>query len=310
MAAAAAPGDLITVNWGVTTADGEPLPQSAQVFDTGRVRLVVGAGGFLPCLHKKVQGMKEGEKDEVEIPPAEAFGESNPAMGPMDVPASSAPPGLKAGMMVGLSNGAKALVTKVTDESFTIDANLPLAGASLKLTIEMLAVETGATSLECADFAIGCFWGAELAFQREPGVITTKVGYTQGSKKDPSYRDVCGGKTGHTECVQVMYDPKEVTYKRLCDLFWERLGENRFLPNQVGNDRGTQYRHGIYWHSEEQKTVAEESLQALEDGERSIATEIKQAVKFWDAEEFHMQYLQKGGQDARKSATETIRCYG
>ena len=71
-------------------------------------------------------------------------------------------------------------------------------------------------------------------------MIATKVGYTQGAKQGPTYEEVCSGSTGHTECVQVMYDPKEVTYERLCDLFWERLGDNRFLKNQVGNDRGTQ----------------------------------------------------------------------
>ena len=176
----------------------------------------------------------------------------------------------------------------------------------------MLHVEPGATSLERADFAIGCFWGAELAYQREPGVIATKVGYTQGKMLNPTYEQVCSGSTGHTECVQVMYDPKEVTYARLCDLFWERLGESRFLKNQVGNDRGTQYRHGIYWHSDEQKQVAETSLAAIaaKNSARAVETELAKADKFWNAEDYHMQYLQKGGQDARKAATETIRCYG
>ena len=90
-------------------------------------------------------------------------------------------------------------------------------------------------------------------------------------------------------------------------LYAESEGETE----QVGNDRGTQYRHGIYYHSPEQQAVAEASLQALvADDTPSIATEIKEAGKFWDAEEYHMQYLQKGGQDARKAATETIRCYG
>lgn len=136
-------------------------------------------------------------------------------------------------MKVQLSNGAKARVTAVTEESITIDANPPLAGASLKLDVELVSVEPGAKSLLLADFAIGCFWGAELAFQREPGVIATKVGYTQGQKTEPTYEEVCSGLTGHTECVQVMYDPSEVTYERLCELFWERLGDNRYLPNQV-----------------------------------------------------------------------------
>ena len=130
--AVVATGDLVAVKWGCTTADGNALPESARVFDQGSVRLVVGEGGLMPCLHKKVAGMKEGETAEFEVPPAEAFGESNPMMGPVDLPASAAPPGLKAGMVVQLSNGAKARVTKVTDQSITIDANPPLAGETIK----------------------------------------------------------------------------------------------------------------------------------------------------------------------------------
>jgi peptide-methionine (S)-S-oxide reductase len=275
MAAAATKGDLVEVNWLCTTDDGKDLPIEAQVFDQGRVRLVVGQGGFLPCLHSKVIGMNEGDKATFDIPPAEAFGESNPMMGPVDIPTPSAPPGLKEGVIVQLSNGAKARVTRVTTESITIDANAPLAGVALKLNIELLAVQAGAKSLQLADFALGCFWGAELAFQREPGVIATKVGYTQGKKSNPTYEEVCSGTTGHTECVQVMYDPQQVSYERLCQLFWERLGESRYLLNQVGNDRGTQYRHGIYWHTPEQKAVAEMSLKALSvPGSQRIATEV------------------------------------
>lgn len=309
--AAAAVGDLASVKWAVTLADGKPLPQQGQVFDQGDVRMVVGAGGFLPCLHKKVAGMSVGDKASVDVAPADAFGESNPMMGPVDIPAAQAPAGLEAGMLVQLATGQKARVTQVTADAVTIDANMPLAGAALKMDVELLAVEAGAASLEKADFALGCFWGAELAFQREKGVVSTKVGYTQGAKESPTYEEVCSGTTGHTECVQVLFDPKEVSFERLCALFWERLGNDRFKPNQVGNDRGTQYRHGIYYHSQEQQAVAEASLQALvSDDTPSIATEIKEAGKFWDAEEYHMQYLQKGGQDARKAATETIRCYG
>jgi peptide-methionine (S)-S-oxide reductase len=275
MAAAATKGDLVEVNWLCTTDDGKDLPIEAQVFDQGRVRLVVGQGGFLPCLHSKVIGMNEGDKATFDIPPAEAFGESNPMMGPVDIPTPSAPPGLKEGVIVQLSNGAKARVTRVTTESITIDANAPLAGVALKLNIELLAVQAGAKSLQLADFALGCFWGAELAFQREPGVIATKVGYTQGKKSNPTYEEVCSGTTGHTECVQVMYDPQQVSYERLCQLFWKRLGESRYLLNQVGNDRGTQYRHGIYWHTPEQKAVAEMSLKALSvPGSQRIATEV------------------------------------
>lgn len=83
-----------------------------------------------------------------------------------------------------------------------------------------------------------------VAYQREPGVVGTAVGYTQGELEQPTYEQVCSGETGHTEAVQVVFDPSKVTYKRLCELLVERLGDNIFLLNQVGNDRGTQYRHG------------------------------------------------------------------
>ena len=195
MANAAAVGDLASVKWAVTLADGKPLPQQGQVFDQGDVRMVVGAGGFLPCLHKKVAGMSVGDKASVDVLPADAFGESNPMMGPVDIPAAQAPAGLEAGMLVQLATGQKARVTQVTADAVTIDANMPLAGAALKMDVELLAVEAGAASLEKADFALGCFWGAELAFQREKGVVSTKVGYTQGAKESPTYEEVCSGKT-------------------------------------------------------------------------------------------------------------------
>ena len=303
-------GDLIRLKWSVTTADGKPLPEKNQVFDQGECRLVLGDGGFLPCLHSTVLGMKPGEKKEEFVPPAQAFGEKKPDMGPVEIPASAAPEGLEVGMLVRLVTGATARVTDMNHETVTIDANDPMAGETLKLSVEVLSVDSGATSLELADFAIGCFWGAELAFQREKGVISTKVGYTQGSKENPTYQEVCSGSTGHTECVQVKFDPSETAYSRLCSLFWERLGDSRYLPDQVGNDRGTQYRHGIYFHSEEQKMISEQTLQEAALLGPKIYTEIKAAEKFWDAEDYHMQYLQKGGQDARKQATETIRCYG
>ena len=194
MATAAAVGDLASVKWAVTLADGKPLPQQGQVFDQGDVRMVVGAGGFLPCLHKKVAGMSVGDKASVDVAPADAFGESNPMMGPVDIPAAQAPAGLEAGMLVQLATGQKARVTQVTADAVTIDANMPLAGAALKMDVELLAVEAGAASLEKADFALGCFWGAELAFQREKGVVSTKVGYTQGAKESPTYEEVCSGK--------------------------------------------------------------------------------------------------------------------
>lgn len=155
--------------------------------------------------------------------------------------------------------------------------------------------------------------GAELAYQRVPGVVSTRVGYTQGEKEDPTYQQVCSGSTGHSEAVAVDFDPKKVSYEQLVNVFWERLGESALTLNQVGNDTGTQYRSGIYWMNERQKEVAEN---LKEDAHRRLGKETVVEVMsgvdipFWLAEEYHQQYLEKGGQNAEKDATEPIRCYG
>jgi len=169
---------------------------------------------------------------------------------------------------------------------------------------------------EIATFAGGCFWGIELAYQREPGVVATSVGYAQGEIEQPTYNEVCTAGTGHTEAVQVIFDPKEVSYQRLCELLLERLGRSMLLKNQVGNDRGPQYRSGIYPLTPEQRQVAEQVIAAEQENQAGpIQTEIEDAQIYWPAEEYHQQYLSKGGrfgsgQDASKGATEEIRCYG
>ena len=149
-----------------------------------------------------------------------------------------------------------------------------------------------------ATFAAGCFWGVELAYQREPGVVGTAVGYTQGSTEAPSYEQVCSGTTGHTEAVQVVFDPSSVSYERLCQLLIDRLGENVWRENQVGNDMGTQYRSGIYYTTEPQRALAEAAKGAYEKalaakGYGPITTEILAAPTFYYAEDYHQQYLAK-----------------
>lgn len=141
------------------------------MFDQGEISFVVGGGGYLPCLHKLATEVEVGVPLAVTIPPADAFGPSNPDMGPVDIPASSAPPGLAVGNVVQLSTGAKCRVTAVSDEVVTIDANSPMAGKSLEVELTVMEVEPQATSLCKGTFALGCFWGGELAFQREPGVV-------------------------------------------------------------------------------------------------------------------------------------------
>ena len=162
---------------------------------------------------------------------------------------------------------------------------------------------------ELATFAAGCFWGVELRFQRVPGVLKTCVGYIQGHVDNPTYEQTCSGKTGHTEAVQMTYDPKQVTFGELCDVFY--AGHNPTQLNRQGGDVGTQYRSGIYYHTEEQKKVAEEKKSKVQ----GAVTEIQAAKTFWPAEQYHQQYLEKGGrfgsgQSAAKRCTDKIRCYG
>lgn len=143
-----------------------------------------------------------------------------------------------------------------------------------------------------------------------PGVISSHVGYTQGQKVDPTYEEVCTGTTGHTEAIRIIYDPNLVPYTSLVQLVLDRLGGDVYKLNQVGNDRGTQYRHGIYYHNDEQRIVAEQLLKELGNGDGEVMTELKEAEIFYVAEEYHQQYLLKGGQSAKKGSSENIRCYG
>lgn len=167
--------------------------------------------------------------------------------------------------------------------------------------------------LEIATVAGGCFWGLELAFQRTPGVEYTAVGYTQGRDSQPSYDAVCSGGTGHTEAVQVLYDPKVVSYDKLLDVFFGKTDPT--TVNGQGNDYGSQYRTGVYTHSKEQMEAAKGRFE-VEKGKtiKAIATELKDATVFWPAEQYHQQYLSnpngRNPQNPAKGATETIRCYG
>jgi len=167
-----------------------------------------------------------------------------------------------------------------------------------------------------ATFAGGCFWGTELHYQRLPGVIATAVGYTEGRVPKPTYKQVCTGRTGHTEACQLLYDPEVVTFSELCDTLFKTIDPTK--RDQVGNDYGTQYRHGIYCHSEEQlaqaKAYVARAGRSLPAG-KSIVTEVKRATVFWPAEEYHQQYLSKGGrfgsgQSAVKGCRDPVRCYG
>jgi peptide-methionine (S)-S-oxide reductase len=149
--------------------------------------------------------------------------------------------------------------------------------------------------LEKAIFALGCFWGAERVFWQTPGVWVTAVGYAGGSTPNPTYEEVCSGRTGHTEAVLVVYDPATVGYEQLLKLFWESHDPTQGM--RQGNDIGTQYRSAIYTFSQQQRSAeaSRESYQAQLDaaGLGKITTEIADAPPFYFAEAYHQQYLAK-----------------
>lgn len=148
-----------------------------------------------------------------------------------------------------------------------------------------------------ATFAAGCFWGVEAAFRRVEGVTRTEVGYTGGDVADPTYEDVCTGRTGHAEAVRVEFDEEEVSYDRLLEVFWAVHDPTQV--NRQGPDIGTQYRSAVFFADPGQETAARASLATVQARlDRPIATEITPAKEFWRAEEYHQRYLAKRGQDA------------
>jgi peptide-methionine (S)-S-oxide reductase len=148
-----------------------------------------------------------------------------------------------------------------------------------------------------ATFGAGCFWGVEEIFRNVKGVVSTAVGYAGGTKENPSYEDVCTDKTGHAEVVEIEFDPSQVTYDELLDVFWSN--HNPTTLNRQGPDVGTQYRSVIFYHSPEQKSAAEVSREKIDESgrfPRPVVTQIEPAPTFWRAEEYHQDYLQKRGQ--------------
>jgi peptide-methionine (S)-S-oxide reductase len=147
--------------------------------------------------------------------------------------------------------------------------------------------------VEVADFGLGCFWGAERKFWQTPGVVTTAAGYQGGYTPNPTYEEVCSGRTGHTEVVRVVFDPAEISYEELLKVFWEAHDPTQGM--RQGNDVGTQYRSAIYYHSPEQRKAAETSRDAYEKvlktaGYGEITTEVAAAGPFSFAESYRQQY--------------------
>jgi peptide-methionine (S)-S-oxide reductase len=342
-------GDIVTIDLALTPENGlvpEPL------FDrTGIITFVVGRG-YLPALHELVQS--RGVGDQVTNVSVDAgWGERNEDL-VMELPKSKLGRFLNpngslpcVGSVLQLQGGIQLTVIKVNEEEETVvvDANAPMAGASYNCSFTILSIDDApldftAGKLQAqqttptysryivSTWALGCFWGGELAFMRVPGVVGTRVGYTQGTVRNPTYEDVCAGRTRHREAIMVVYDPEVVSYQQLIKVALERLAAtnnpNNSSYSSVRDDSDTmfgdlfaevedekavnqQYHHGFYFHSDDQREIAE---QELSRNGNLYNVELKEAAAFYDAEEYHQQYLLKGGQSARKGAKETIRCYG
>ena len=168
-----------------------------------------------------------------------------------------------------------------------------------KKKIVVVQAKTNTENLQIATFAAGCFWGVEETFRKVKGVKSTMVGYTGGWFNNPTYRNVCTDKTGHAEAIQVQFDPHEVSYEYLLNVFWSV--HNPTTKNRQGPDIGSQYRSMIAYHTPEQELLAKKSKEELErSGKfngRRIVTEIIPASTFYKAEEYHQRYYQKRGRN-------------
>jgi len=145
---------------------------------------------------------------------------------------------------------------------------------------------------EIATFAAGCFWQIQEKFDKVKGVVKTRVGYSGGRIKDPSYQNVCSGKTGHVEATEITYDPKKISYEKLLDIFWNI--HNSTTKDRQGLDIGTQYNSVIFYHNLKQKNLAEKSKKEIQvKTNKKIVTQIKPIKDFFKAEEYHQKYVEK-----------------
>lgn len=150
--------------------------------------------------------------------------------------------------------------------------------------------------IQTASFAAGCFWGVEARFREAPGVVDAAVGYMGGHLDEPTYKQVCGGDTGHAEAVQLVFDGERISYGELLDLFFDM--HNPTTLNRQGPDFGSQYRSAVFWHNDEQRAAAEQKITAVNASGKwpdPVVTQLGEAGPFWRAEEYHQRYFEKNG---------------
>jgi peptide-methionine (S)-S-oxide reductase len=336
----ASPGNVVTLNLHLEPENGfvpEPL------FDTkGTIQFVLGGGNYLPGMHELVQGMAVKEHATTSLD--SGWGERRSDLlvtVPLQNFSSVSIEQVQVGSVLILASGLQVTVTELnmSDETVVLDANPPLAGSSYacEVTVEAVEevpswkfeyhnpessseIESKNNKYEVCTFALGCFWGAELAFQRVPGVVGTTVGYSQGFTINPTYDQVCTGTTHHREAVQVVFDTTVTSFPVLLQTALKLLAATAQPSSSSSSLVGAsqlfdteeekmskQYRHGVYYHTDEQRLAAEETIDL---NHNIYEIDILPAKTFYTAEDPHQQYLLKGGQSARKGAKEPIRCFG
>jgi len=329
-------GDIITVKLDLKPEDGYV---SENLFDSsGEISFVLGWGNYLPALHELLLGGMSIGDTVTNVSIDAGFGRHNPEM-LIEVPKSNLKKitnmdKIVPNVMLNLQGGIKVTVVNVTDDTITVDANHPLAGSSYSCNLEVINIDSypmdklefkencngesssSSSPFQVATFAMGCFWGVELAFMRTPGVVGTRAGYTQGTTENPSYEEIKEGHTGYREAVMVVYDSRIVSYEDVLGVYNERLAVTAseyfkldIFAEEDDDEIDSQYKYGIYYHNEEQRKSADAFIGSIKDI-RYCDIELRPATLFYSAEEKHQQYLYKGGQAARKGCRETIRCYG
>jgi peptide-methionine (S)-S-oxide reductase len=349
--ATACVGDIVTLNIQLTPEDGY-VPD--HLFDSsGEITFVLGWGNYLPGLHELLlSGTEEIKNISIDA----GFGRHNPEL-VIEVPKTNLKKvkhieKIQPNTTLNLQGGIQVNVLEVTKDTIIVDANHPLAGSSYLCSFKVLSIdkfpihklqqeeaeeETDSSStspFDIATFAMGCFWGLELAFMRTNGIIGTRAGYTQGIVPNPSYDEISEGSTKHREAVMVIYDSRIVSYKDILTIYNDRLAatapeyfkldifaddDDEEVDNNNTNTKTTedslQYKHGVYFHNDEQKQQANEFILSSTsinnmNNRYHCDVELLPANIFYNAEDQHQQYLYKGGQAARKGCRDIIRCYG